>query len=163
MNFSTPGFPVLHSRLEFVHAHIHRVGDAIQPCHPCRPLLLLLSVFPGIRVFSSELALRISWPKYWSFGFSISPSDEYFDWFSLLLCPRESQESSPASQFKSINSLLLKLLLIQLSCLDMTYGKTVALTIWTFLSKLLSLLFSMLSRFVITFLPGSKCLLISRL
>ena len=84
----------------------------------CCPLLLLPSIFPSIRVFSNESALHIRWPKYWSFSFSISPSNEYsglisfnIDWFDLLaVCSRDSQESSPAPQFKSINSLVLSLL-----------------------------------------------------
>ena len=84
---STPGFPVLHYLVEFAQTHVHGVSDAILFCHPC---LLLPSVFPGIRVFSNELAFCISWPKYWSFSFSISPSNEYLglislriDWFSV--------------------------------------------------------------------------------
>ena len=89
MDCSTPGFPVLHCLLELAQTHVHWVSDAIQPSH----LLLSpsLSIFPSIRVFSSELALRIMWPKYWSFSFSLSPSNEYsglisfrIDWFDLL-------------------------------------------------------------------------------
>ena len=89
MDCSTPGLPVLHHLSQFTQTHVHWVGDAIQPSHPLLPLLLLPSVFPSIRVFSSELALPIRWPKYWSF--SISPSNEYsglvsfwIDWFNLL-------------------------------------------------------------------------------
>ena len=88
MDCSMPGFPVLHHLLELVQSHVHWVNDAIQPSHPCRPLLLP-SIFPSIRVFSIEWALHIRWPKYWSF--SISPSEEYsglmscrIDWFDLL-------------------------------------------------------------------------------
>ena len=77
MNCSTPGLPVQHQLLEFTQTHVHRVGDAIQPSHPLSPLLLLPSIFPGIRVFSNESALCIRWPKYWSFSFTISPSNEY--------------------------------------------------------------------------------------
>ena len=92
MDCSTPGFPVHHQLPELVQAHVHRVGDAIQPSHPVlSPPLLLPSVFPSIRVFSNESALCIRWPKYWSFSFSISPSNEYswlfsfrIDWFDLL-------------------------------------------------------------------------------
>ena len=72
-----PGFPVLHYLLEFAHTHVHWVDDAIQPTHPLLPHLLLPSIFPNIRVFSRELALRIGWPKYWSFSFSTSPSKDY--------------------------------------------------------------------------------------
>ena len=74
MDCSMPGVPVLHHLLELIKTHVHRVGDAIQPSHP---FLLLPSIFPSIRVFSNELALCVRWPKYWSFSFSISPSNEY--------------------------------------------------------------------------------------
>ena len=77
-NCRTPGFSVLHNLLELAQIHVHWVGDAIQPSLLCHPLLLLPSIFPSIRVFSNKLALRIRWPKYWSFSFSISPSNEYF-------------------------------------------------------------------------------------
>ena len=76
MNRSTPGLPVHHQLPEFTQTHIHRVSDAIQPSHLCHPLLLP-SVFPSIRVFSNESVLHIRWPEYWSFNFSISPSNEY--------------------------------------------------------------------------------------
>ena len=99
--------------------------DSVIPCNhfiPCRPLLLLPSIFPSIRVFSYESVLHISWPKYWSFNFSISPSNEYsiltsfrIDWFDLLAVQGTSQESSPTPQFKSINSLVLSFLYSQ-SC-----------------------------------------------
>ena len=95
---STPGLPVHHQLPEFTQTHVHQVGDAIQPSHPLSSLLLLPSIFPSIRVFSSESALHIRWPKHWSFRFSISPSNEYsglisfrIDWFDLLVV----QESSP--------------------------------------------------------------------
>ena len=91
MDCSTPGFPVLHYFPEFAQTHIHWVGDAIQPSHSLSSPLLLPSVFPSIRVFSNELTLCITWPKYWNFSFSISPSKEYSglisfrtDWFDLL-------------------------------------------------------------------------------
>ena len=107
---SRPGCPVLHHLPEFAQTHIHWVDDAIQPSHRLLPLLLLPSIFPSIRVFSNESVLRIRWPKDWSFSFSISPSNEYsrlisfrIDWFDLLAA-RDSQESSLAPQFKSINS-----------------------------------------------------------
>ena len=133
----------------------------------CRPLLLPL-IFPSIRVFSNESVLHIRWPKYWSFGFSISPSDKYsgliffrMDWLDLLGSSRGSQESSSAPQFKSIKSLALSFLYSPTLTLYMTTGKTIALTRWTFVGKVMSLLLNMLSRLVITFLPRSKCLLIS--
>ena len=96
---------------EFAQTHVHWVSDAIQWCL-CRPLLLLASIFPSIRVFSNEPALHMRWPKYWSFSFNISPSDEYsglisfrIDRFDFLTSLRDSQKSSPTPQFKSINSL----------------------------------------------------------
>ena len=103
MDCSTPGFPVLHCLPEFYQTHVHRVSDAIQPSYPLSPLLLP-SIFPSIRVLSNESVLRIRWPKYWRFSFSISASKEYSglvsfrtDWFHLLAV----QESSSAPQFKS--------------------------------------------------------------
>ena len=92
MDCSTPGSLVLHCLSEFIQIYVHWVGDAIQPSPPLSPLLLLHSIFPSIRVFSNEWALRIRWPKYWSFNFSISPSNDYsglisfrIDWFNLLV------------------------------------------------------------------------------
>ena len=109
MNHRTPGLPVHHQLLESIQTHVHWVGDAIHLILCC-PLLLLPSIFPCLRVFSNEAALQIRWPKYWRFSFSISPSSDYSDLISLRLiwspcCPRDSQESSPAPQFKNINSL----------------------------------------------------------
>ena len=111
----------------------------------CHFLLLLPSTFPNIRVFSNKSALCIRWPKYWSFSFSISPSLEYsglisfrIDWFGSPCSPRDSQESSPAPQFKSINSFTLAFFMVQLSHPYMTPGKTIALTIWTFVGITLS-------------------------
>ena len=138
MNCSTPGLPVHHQLLKFTQAHVHRVGNAIQPFHPLSSPLLLPAIPPSIRVFSSESTLHVRWPKYWSFSFSVSPCS-----------PRNSQESSPTPQFKSINfSALsfLSLFMVQLSHPYMTIGKTIVLTRWTFVGKVLSLLFNMLSR-----------------
>ena len=120
MNCSTPGLPVHHQLLEFTQTHVHRVSDAIQPSLP--PLLLLPPIPPSIRVFSNESTLRMRWPKCWSFSFSIIPSKEIpglisfrMDWISILdlgspCSPRDSQESSPTPQLKSINSLALSFL-----------------------------------------------------
>ena len=83
MDCSTPGLPVHHQLLKFTQTHVHWVSDAIHHLILCRPLLLLPSIFPSIRVFSNESALRIRWPKYWSFSFSISPSMNIQDWFPL--------------------------------------------------------------------------------
>ena len=135
----------------------------------CHPLLLLPSIFPSIRVFSNESALCIRWPKYWSFSFSISSSNEYsglisfrLDWLDGSPCsPRDSQESSLTPQFKSINSSVLSLLYSQFQHPYKTTGKIMALIKQTFVGKVTFLLCSMLSRLVIAFLPRRKCLLIS--
>ena len=134
----------------------------------CRPLLLPPSIFPSIRVFSSESVLYIRWPKYWSFSFSISPSNEYsglisfrMDWLDLLAV--QGTLKSLLQHHSSKASILWHsaFFIVQLSHPYMTAGKTIALTIWTFVSKVISLLFNMLSRLVIAFLPRSTCLLIS--
>ena len=135
----------------------------------CRPLLFLPSVlFPTIRTFPSESALCIRWPKYWSFSFSISPSNEYskhsflYNWLvESPCCPRDSQESSPAPQFESISSLVFSLLYGPTLTSIHDYWKNLALTRQTFVGKVMSLLFNMLSRLVIAFFPRSKHLLIS--
>ena len=133
----------------------------------CYPLFLLPSIFPSIRVFSNESALRIRWPKDWSFSFSISPSNEYsglisfrMDWLDLLAV----QGKKSLLQHHSWKASILQhsaFFIVQLSHPHMTIGKTIALTRWTFVGKVTSLLFNMLSRLIITFLPGSKHLLIS--
>ena len=134
----------------------------------CRPLLLLPSIFPSIRVFSNESVLQIRWPKYWSFSFSISPSNEYsgliscrMDWFDLLAV--QGTLKSLLQHHSSKASILWHsvFFIVQFSHPYMTTGKTIALTIWTFVGKVMSLLFNMLCRFVIAFLPRSKCLFIS--
>ena len=134
----------------------------------CHPLLLLPSIFPSIRVFSDESILRLRWLKYWSFSFSISPSNGHpglisfrMDWLDLLavqgtLKSLLQHHSSKASIFQRS-----AFFTVQLSHPYMTTGKTIALTRWTFVGKAMSLLFNMLSSLVITFLPRSKCLLIS--
>ena len=134
----------------------------------CHPLLLLPSVLPSTRVFSNESALLIRWPKYWSFSFNISPSNEYSGLISFRkwlvwspCCPRDSQESSPAPQFKSINSSLLSSLYGPTLTSVHDYWKTRALTMQTCVREVMSLLFNMLSRFVIAFLPRSKRVLIA--
>ena len=127
-------------------------------CHPiissCRPLFLLPSIFPSIRVFSIESALCIRRPKYWSFSFSISPSNEHLGRISFrmdrldLLAVQRTLKSSPTPQFESINSSTLSLLYGPTLTSRMTTGKTVALTICTFVGKMMSLLFNRLSRFI---------------
>ena len=126
----------------------------------CHLLLLLSSVFPSIRVFSHELALCIRWPKDWSFSISISPSNEYsglisfrIDWFDLFAVQGTLKSLLQHHSLKASILQCSAFFMIQLSHLYMTTGKTMALTIWTFVSKVMSLLFNMLSRFVITFLP----------
>ena len=116
----------------------------------CHPLLLPPSIFPNIRVFSNESVLHIRWPKYWSFSFIISPSNEHsglisfrMDWLDLLAI-QGTQESSPTPQFKSINSLALSLFKVQLSHPYMINGKTIALTRQTFVGKVMTLLLNML-------------------
>ena len=134
----------------------------------CYPLLLLPSIFPSIRVFSNESVLRIRWPTYWHFSFSISPSNEYsglisfrMDWLDLLAI--QGTLKSLLQHHSSNTSILWHsaFFIVQLSHPSMTTGKTIALTRWTFVSKVMSLFFNMLSRLVIAFLPRSKCLLIS--
>ena len=141
-------------------------------CHPTIsssvvPFFSCLQSSPSITVFPNELALRIGWPKYWSFSFSISPSNDYsgfisfrIDWFDLLAVQEtiksllQHHSSKPSILWSST------FFIVQLSHPCMTTGKTIALTRWTFVSKVMSLLFNMLSRLVIAFLSRSKCLLI---
>ena len=134
----------------------------------CHPLLLLPSIFPSMRVFSNESVLHIRWPKYWSFSFNISPSNEHpglissrMDWLDLLAV--QGPLKSLLQHHSSKASVLLHsaFFIVQLSHLSRTTGKIIALTRWTFVDKVISLLFNMLSRLVITFLPGNKHLLIS--
>jgi len=133
----------------------------------CWPLILLPSIFPSIRVFSNESVLCIRWPKYWSFSFSISPSTEYsglisirMDWLDVPAV-QGILKSFPTSQFKSINSSVFSFLYSPTLTSIHDYWKTIALTRWTFVDKVMSLLLNMLSRLVITCLPRDKCLLIS--
>ena len=165
MDCSTPGLPIFYHLPEFAQTHIHWVGDAIQPSHSLLPFLLLPPVSPSIRVFSNELAPHIRWPKYWSFSFS--PSSEYsglislrIDWFYLLAVQgtlKSLQHHSPKASIIWHSAFFM----IWHSHTYMTTGKTIALTIQTFVSKMMCLLFNMLSRFVIASLPRSKHLLIS--
>ena len=129
----------------------------------CHPLLLLLSIFPSIGVFFNESALHIRWSKYWSFSFSISPSDEYsglisfrIDWFDLLAIQGALKNFLWRHNLKASILRCSAFFMVQLSHPYMGNGKTIALTLWTFVSKVMSLLFNMLFRFVIAFLPKSK-------
>ena len=134
----------------------------------CHPLLLLPSIFPSIKVFSNESALCIRWPKYWSFSFSISLSNKYsglisfrMDWLDLLVVQGTLQSLLQHHSSKASILQCSAFFIVQLSHPYMTIGKTIALTRWTFVDKVMSLLFNMLSMLVITFLPRCKHLLIS--
>ena len=145
--------------------------ESVMPPNPlifCHSLLLLPSIFPSIRVFSNESTLCLRWPKYWSFGFSVSPSNEYpglisfrIDWLDLLAVQGTLKS---LLQYHSSKAPILQhsaFFIVQLSHPYMTTGKTIALARWTFVGKVISLLFNMLLRLAIAFLPRSKCLLIS--
>ena len=134
----------------------------------CRPRLLLPPIPPSIRIFSSESTLHMRWPKYWSFSFSISPSTEHpglisfrMDWVDLLAVQGTLKSLLQHHSLKASTLLCSAFFIVQLSHPYMTTGKTIALTRLTFVGKVMSLLFNMLSRLVITFLPRSKHLLIS--
>ena len=163
MACSTPGLPVHHQLPESAQTRVHSVGDASQPAISSSPLLLLPSIFPSIRVFSSESALRIRWPKYWSFSLSINPSNEYsglisfrMDWLDL---PAVQGTLKSCLQHHSSKASILHpsaLFIVQLSHPYMTTGKAIALTRWTFVGKVKSLIFNVLSRLLINFLPRSQ-------
>ena len=134
----------------------------------CRPFFFLPSIFPSNRVFSNESALHIRWPKYWSLSFSISPSNEYpgliyfrMDWLDLLAVQGTLKSLLQHHSSKASILLYSAFFIVQISHPYMTTGKTIALTRWTFVGNVRSLLLNMLSRLVITFLPRSKRLLIS--
>ena len=145
--------------------------ELLMPCNHlnfCHPLLLLPSIFPSIRVFSNESALHIRWPEYWSFSFSISPSNEYsglislrIDWLDLLAVQGALKSLLQHHGSKAPILQRSAFFMIQLSHPYMTTRKTIALTRWTFVGKVMSLLFHMLSRLVIAFIPRIKRLLIS--
>ena len=165
---STPGFPFHHQLPELIQTHVHWVGDAIQPSHPLSFPSPSTFNLPSIRVFSNESVRHIRWSKYWSFNFSISPSNEYsglisfrIDWLDL---PAVQGTLKRLPQHHSLKASVLwhsAFFMVQLSHPHMTTGKTIAVSIWTFVSKVMSLLFNMLARFVIAFHPRSKHLLIS--
>ena len=163
MKRSTPGLPVHHQLPEFTQTHI--IESVMPSSHLilCRPLLLLPPIPPSIRVFSNESTLHMKWAKYWSFSFGIIPSKEIqelisfrMDWLDLLAV--QGTLKSPLQHHSSKASILQHsaFFTVQLSNPYMTTGKTIALTRWTFVGKVMSLLFNMLSRLVITFLPRSK-------
>ena len=168
MNCSTPGLPVHHQLPEFTQTHVHRVSDAIQPSHP------LSSPSPPApnpsqhQSLSNESTLRMRWPKYWSFSFSISPSNEHpglisfrMDWLDLLAVQGTLKSLLQHHSSKASSLWCSAFFTVQLSHPYMTTGKIIALTRRTFVDKVMSLLLNMLSRLVITFLPRSKRHLIS--
>ena len=166
--FVTPWTAARQASLSFTISESMFKLMSIEPVMPsnhlilCHPLLLLTSIFPSIWVFSNESVLLIRWPKDWSFSFSISPSNEYsglisfrVDWLDLLAVQGTLKNSRASTLWCSA------FFMVHLSHQYMTTGKTIALTIWTFVSKVMSLLINTLSRLVTTFLSKSKCLLIS--
>ena len=168
MDCSTPGFRVHHRFPEPIQTHIHRIGDFSNHLNLCFPLLP--SVFPSIRVFSNESVLHIRCPKYWNFSFSISPSNEYsglisfrMDWLDLLAVQGTVKSLLQCHSSKASILLCWAFFIVHLSHPYMTTEKTIALTRQTFVGKVMSLLFNMLSRLVITYLSRSKSLLISLL
>ena len=164
MNYSTPGFPVLHCLPQSL-LKLMSIESVIQSNHLilCRPLLLPSSIFPSIRVFSNESALHIRWPKYWSFSFSIRLSNEYsvflsfrMDWLDLLAVQGTLKSLLQHHSSKASILQCSTFFMVQLSHPYMTTGKTIALTGQTFVGKVMLLLFNMLSRWVIAFLPRRR-------
>ena len=171
-NHSTPGLPSPTSRVYPNSIESAQMSiECVMPSNHlilCHLLLLLPSIFPSIRVFSNESTLRIRWPKYWSFSFSISPSNEHpglisirMDWLDLLAVQGTLKRIFQHHSSKASIIWCSAFFIVQLSHLYMTTGKAIALTRWTFVDKVMSLLFNLLSMLVITFLPRSKRLLIS--
>ena len=168
MDYSMSGFPVHHQFLQLTQTHIYWVSDAILPSHPLSspsPPAFNLSQHQGL---FSESALRLRQPKYWSFSFSITPSNEYsrlisfrMDWLDLLVVQGTLKSLLQHHSSKASILWCSAFFIAQLLHPYMTTGKTIALTRWTFFGKVMSLLFNMLSRLVMTFLPRSKHLLIS--
>ena len=159
-----PGFPVLHCLPEF--AQKLRSIESVMPSNHlilCHPLILLPSIFPSIRVFPKELVLHIRWPKYWSFSFSISPSNEYsglisfrIDWFDLLAIHRTLKSLLQHHSSKASILWDSAFFIVQVSHPYLTTGKNIALTIWTFVGKVMSLHCNMLSRLTIAFFQGAS-------
>ena len=168
MNLSTSGLPVHHQLLEFTQTQSIKSVMPSSNLILCRPLLLLPPIPPSIRVFSNESTLFMRWPKYWSFSFSIIPSKEHpglmsfrMDWLDLLAVQGTLKNLLQHHSSKASILRRLAFFTVQLSHPYMSTGETIALTRRTFVGKVMSLLFNMLSRLVITFLPRSKRLLIS--
>ena len=163
MDCSTLDLPVPHHLPKFAQVHVHWIGDATQPPHHLTPFFLLPSIFPSIRDFSKEPSVHIRWPKYWSFSFSISRSNEYLGSISLKIdqfdLAVQGTLRSLLQHYSSKASILWcsAFLVVQFSQLYLTTGKTIALVIRIFISRVLSLLFNTLYRFVIAFPPRSNC------
>ena len=152
MDCSKAAFPVHYQLPELTQIHVHWVGDAIPSSHPLCPLLLLPSIFPRIRIFSNESVRHIRWPKYWNFSFSISPSNEYsgliffgIDWFDLLAAQGTLKSLLQHHSSKASILQCSDFFIVLISYPYMTTGKTITLTRWTFVGKVTSLLFNMLS------------------
>ena len=170
MDCSSPGYPVHQHVPElaqggWLRLMVNTIESVMPSTHLilCCPLLLLPSIFPSIRFFSSESVLPIRWPRYWSFSFSISSSSEYsglisfgMDWLDLLAVQGTLKGLLQHHSSKASALQCLAFLMVQLSHPYMTTGKTIALTMWTFVSKVMSLFFNMLSRLIIAFLPRRK-------
>ena len=165
MDCSTPGLLSITNSRNLLKLTSIELGDAIQPSHLLSSSSPMPLIFPSLKVFSSESVLHISWPKYWSFCFSISPSNEYsglisfrMDWLDLLAVQGTLQSLPQHHSSKASVIQRSAFFVVQLSHPYMTTRKTIALIRWTFVSKVMSLLFNMLSSLVITFLPRTKCL-----
>ena len=167
--FVTPRTPARQASLSITNSRSLPKPMSIKSVMPsnhlilCFPLLLLPSIFPSIRVFSNESALHITWPKYWLFSFSISASNEYsgmvsfsMDWLDLLAVQGTLKNLLQHHSAKTSILQCSAFFIVQLSHPYMTTGKTIVLTVWTFVGKVMSLLFNMLSRFVITFFQGAS-------
>ena len=168
MDYSSSGLPVYHQLMEFTQTHVHWVNDAIQPSCPLLSPSPPPSIFSSIRVFSNESVLHIRWPKYWSFSFNISPSNEHsgqisfrMDWLDIFAVQGTLKSLLQHHSSKASILRCSAFFIVQLSHPYMTTGKHVTLTSWTFVGKVMSLLFNMLSRLVMAFLPRSKRLLVS--
>ena len=168
MNCSTPGLPVHHQLLEFNQTHVHQVVMPSSHLVLFRPLFLLPPIPPSTRVFSNESTLCMRWPKYWSFCFSTSPSNKHpglisfrMDWLYLLAVQGTLKNLLQHHSLKATSFQRSAFFTVQVLHPYMTSGKTIVLIRCTFVVIVMSLLFNMLPRLVITFLPSSKCLLIS--
>ena len=165
MDYSVPGLPVHLQHPEITQTHVHWVSDSIKPSHPLSPTSIPIFNLSQHQGLSSESGLRIRWPKYWSFSFSISPSNEQsglisfrMDWLDLLVVQGTLKRLLQHHSSKAWILWLSASFIVRVSHPYMTTGKTIALTRWTFVGKVMFLLLNMLSRLVITFLPRREYL-----